>query len=36
MMDNIKARDQEPYLSATRFAWDQGLHIGVIDVIGEL
>jgi hypothetical protein len=34
-MDGIKPRNATDYETVWRFAWDQGLNIGVLEVIGE-
>jgi hypothetical protein len=35
-MDRVKDRDSADYFQVTQFAWDQGLHVGFLEVIGEV
>jgi hypothetical protein len=35
-LDAVKPRDAAAYDHVCRFAWDQGIHLGVLRVIGEI
>ncbi|HLG08351.1 MAG TPA: hypothetical protein VI409_06750 [Gaiellaceae bacterium] len=36
VMDNVKPKQEREYSAVCEFAWDQGLHLGVLHIIGEI